>query len=201
MDPAPEDIQPFAGEEGSVIGKASRDSAEKKARSGSLFWAYIAAIVFTLLVVPLIVILVSQRSIGLIGVYLGSTFVFQAGAVGLISLSPNKVMDFIVVLSIGLGFILAEFTILDVLAKSSSRVKRWIDRVEKKAGRIKFIKKYGIYTLIPLMWIPGIGLYGGAVISWILEFNRPRSIVLLFIGWFIACLAVLSLVLGILNMF
>jgi uncharacterized membrane protein len=165
-----------------------------------IFWAYIAIIAFTIIVVPISVSLVSHRSVSLVGVYIGSTFIFQAGAVSLIGLSPNKMLDFAVVLSIGLGLIFTEFLILDTLAHRSPRVQGWIDKVEKKARKIQFIGKYGQYTLIPLMWIPGIGLYGGAIISWILEFDRSRSIVLLFVGWFVACSVVLSLVLGILTL-
>lgn len=200
MGPAPGHDEKATGGNGPGTGGPVLAGAPVGVRSRLIFWAYIAIIAFTLIVAPVAVSLVSHRSVSLVGVYIGSTFIFQAGAVSLIGLSPNKILDFAVVLSIGLGFIFTEFLILDTLAHRSPRVQGWIDKVEKKARKIRFIGKYGQYTLIPLMWVPGIGLYGGAIISWILEFDRPRSIVLLFLGWFVACFAVLSLVLGILTL-
>lgn len=189
MSQGPEDAQ-AAGE--------PADKLPERKKAGRIIWIYAAAIILTLGIIPLGILAAVGQPYVLAGALVGSTFVFQAAAVGLVAFTPTALAGFIIILSIGLGFIFIEFFILDTLAYTSQRVKRWIDRVSEKAKRLRFIKKYGIYTLVPLMWVPGIGLYGGAVISWVLEFERIRSIVLLFIGWFIACLFVFLLVSGVL---
>jgi uncharacterized membrane protein len=54
--------------------------------------------------------------------------------------------------------------------------------------------------LIPIMWIPGLGLYGTPVVAWILHWRGSRSILLMLTGWLIACLAVLLTAEGILSL-
>jgi uncharacterized membrane protein len=54
--------------------------------------------------------------------------------------------------------------------------------------------------LIPIMWIPGLGLYGTPVVAWILHWRKSRSILLMLTGWLIACLAVLLTAQGILSL-
>jgi uncharacterized membrane protein len=190
MSQAPEDAQ--------AAGSIPAEKIPERKKAGRIIWIYAAAIILTLGIIPPGILAAAGQPYVLAGALVGSTFVFQAAAVGLVAFTPTALAGFIIILSIGLGFIFIEFFILDTLAYTSQRVKRWIDKVSGKARKLRFIKKYGIYTLVPLMWVPGIGLYGGAVISWVLEFERIRSIVLLFLGWFIACLFVFLLVSGVL---
>ncbi len=172
--------------------------AKVKACPGPMDWRYPVVIALSIVLIPAGILVATGQPVLYTGAFVGSTLVLQAAAVGLLVISGHKIADFLIILSIGLGFILLEFLILDTLAHTSARVQRWVDRVAQKAKKLGFIKKYGVYTLVPLMWIPGIGLYGGAVIAWILEFERRRSIALLFAGWVIACFAVLLVITGVL---
>lgn len=148
-------------------------------------------------VIPIVVMLETGRSVIVVGAILGSTFILQAGAVSLVPLSSYPLADLLVIALIGLAFILAEFLIIDTLSYLP-RIKRWIGRISEKAKGNRFIDRYGIYMLVPLVWTPGIGLYGGVGIAWLLKFDRFRSVLLLFLAWSVACLVVWLVMNGIL---
>jgi uncharacterized membrane protein len=154
------------------------------------------AIAIFLVVIPLATLTFSDLHPALLGPVIGATFILQAGAVGLAGMGGHPILSFTGIVSVGLAFILIEFDILDALSTKSERVARWIRIFDEKARRISLIERFGMYTLVPLMWIPGIGLYGGVIIAWLFGWDRRHAILLMFSGWIIACTAVLLVVLG-----
>ena len=159
----------------------------------------IFCIILFLLVIPLAALVFSGMNPALLGPVIGATLLLQAGAVGIVSISGHPVVHYTGIVSVGFAFILIEFEILDALSTESKRVAGWIARVDEKARKLTLIERYGVYTLVPLMWIPGIGLYGGVIIAWIFDWNRRQAIALLATGWLLACSAVLLFVLGLLR--
>ncbi|MDD1659793.1 MAG: hypothetical protein LUQ62_01145 [Methanomicrobiales archaeon] len=123
-----------------------------------------------------------------------STVLLQAGAAGSGALGSHGVANLLVVTSFGLGYILLEFEVLDHVARFSSRVTGWISGVSRKAAEIRFLSRFGMFLLLPLMWMPGIGLYGGVVVAWVFRWDRIRSFAVLALGWMLACGAVYLLV-------
>jgi hypothetical protein len=104
------------------------------------------------------------------------------------------VADLLVVTSFGLGYIAAEFEVLDRIAHRSSRISAWISGVSRRSAEIRFLPRVGMLLLLPLMWMPGIGLNGGVVVAWVLRWDRLRSFAVLAAGWMLACGAVYLLV-------
>jgi uncharacterized membrane protein len=164
-------------------------------------WYHLAAIFLFLIVLPLTVLLYAGAHPGFLIPAIVSTFLFQAAAVGLVSLGNDPALGFLTIASIGIAFILIEFEFLIALSARSRKVAAFIRAVEKKARKLRFIERYGAYTLIPLMWIPGIGLYGGVIIGWLFGWDQRKVLALLVTGWLIACFVVLLLVTGIVNIF
>jgi len=119
-----------------------------------------------------------------------ATLLLQAGAAGSGSVGDHGLANFLVVLSFGLGFIAAEFEVLDRLCLISPRISRWVEGVSQRAAEIRFLPHLGIFLVLPLMWMPGIGLYGGVVVAWAFRWDRLRSFIVLAAGWMMACGAV-----------
>lgn len=164
-----------------------------------IFCIRIFFMILFIAIIPLFILMGFGMYPAFLGPVIGATALFQAGAVGFAAPIGHPVSFYFAVLFIGFGLILIEFEILDAIATESARVGRWIKSVDKRAQKISFIEKYGIYTLIPLMWIPGIGLYGGVIIAWIFQWKRVYATILLFTGWTLACAAVLALVMGVIQ--
>lgn len=164
-----------------------------------IFGLRIFFIILFLLVIPLFAITGFGMHPAFLGPVIGATALFQAGAVGFAGPIGHPVYFFLAVVSIGLALILMVFEVLDAIATESKRVAGWIEAVDKRAQKITFIERYGVFTLIPLIWIPGIGLYGAVIISWIFQWKRLYAVALLFTGWLVACSAVLLVIMGVLQ--
>ncbi len=61
------------------------------------------------------------------------------------------------------------------------------------------LKRYGIYALIPFIWVPGVGLYGCILIAWLFKWRGVKSVSVIFAGWMLATVLVLLTSLGILE--
>ncbi len=126
-----------------------------------------------------------------------SVFIFQALAVvvGLgFSLPPGVIL--ILVTSVACSIILFIFEIADTFADSSERVQQWIKSMDKIIHKSDKFSRYGELMLIPIIWIPGIGLYGCAVIAWIFGWRNLTALILMLTGWVIACIVVLLMAFG-----
>jgi hypothetical protein len=99
--------------------------------------------------------------------------------------------------SVAAGIILGIFRVCDLFSGRSRRVARQIERIKDLMERHRALGTYGEFMLIPIMWIPGFGLYGTPTLAWILNWRGLRSVLLMLTGWLIACLFVLTMTVGI----
>jgi predicted Na+-dependent transporter len=124
---------------------------------------------------------------GLILGFIAATLALQAASppLGLaLGLSPAFVL--LIMAFFALGIVVAIREACDALSLISSRVRAWIARLEKKTEKHPFIKRYGAVSCVLIAWIPGIGLYGTPVISWILRWRRVPSLLFTTLGFVIA---------------
>ncbi len=164
-----------------------------------ILWA--GLILLFLIVIPGGLTVLSGMPPALLPALALSTFLLQAGAAGTGPVGGNGVAELLVVTSFGLGNIAAEFEMPDRIAHHSPRVSAWISGMSRRAGEIRFLPRFGMFLLLPLMWMPGIGLYGGVVVAWVLRWDRMRSFAVLALGWMLACGAVYLLVGQVLHFF
>ncbi|HXW98146.1 MAG TPA: hypothetical protein VEI51_00290 [Methanomicrobiales archaeon] len=99
-------------------------------------------------------------------------------------------------LSVASGVIIGIYLVCDLFSEGSPRVRAQIGRVKLLMERHPSLSTYGEFMLVPIMWIPGFGLYGTPVVAWILHWRGPRSVLLMLAGWLIACLFVLGMAEG-----
>lgn len=133
--------------------------------------------------------------------FISSILILQAAAaiVGLgLGIEPFPIV--ILMTCVALALILAIFDICDTFAISSERVRSWIDRMDSIARNNSTFDRYGELVLVAIIWIPGIGLYGCAIISWILQWRSPRAIALMLAGWIIATFVVIFASTGMIHL-
>ncbi|HVN66344.1 MAG TPA: hypothetical protein VMT31_07005 [Methanomicrobiales archaeon] len=160
------------------------------------------AIFLLLFAIPCLIGILGGVSIAAVLGFLLSTFLLQgfapAAGIGL-GFPVYLLLPFLV--SVAAGVILGIFRVCDLFSEKSPWVAGHIGKVRDLMERHEILKAYGEYMLIPLMWVPGLGLYGTPALAWILHWRSIRSVLLMLTGWIIACLAVLGLVEGILAVF
>ncbi len=103
----------------------------------------------------------------------------------------------VLMISVAAGIILVIYRVCDLFSERSARVAGQIGRVKDLMDRHQALRTYGEFMLIPIMWIPGFGLYGTPVVAWILHWRGLRSVLLMLAGWLLACLFVLTMTEGI----
>ncbi len=108
-----------------------------------------------------------------------------AGIVG-IGLGVHPVLILLITTSIAIGCMYGIYEICDLFGQSSPRISSWLQKIENRAKKGKYISRYGPLMLIPIIWIPGISLFGSPVIGWLFHWNRWLSILCMSIGWMIA---------------
>ncbi|MDD1653276.1 MAG: hypothetical protein LUQ64_01885 [Methanomicrobiales archaeon] len=176
--------------EGEGTGTAMEEGG-KRAVLKKIGKAIMYFIVFAM-AVPIGLGLLLGVSVGAILSLIGSAVLLQAGAppIGL-ALGLEPVGIIIIMACFALGMVLAVREACESLALSSDRVKAWIDSMEEKTRKYPQIQKYGPISCILIAWIPGIGLYGTPIISWILKWKRITSTVFTVLGFTIASIFVL----------
>lgn len=129
--------------------------------------------------------------------FIGSVLILQpvATAAGiLLGIPPVPVL--LIMLSIGISVIFIFFGICDLFAEKSAWLRSQLDKVDAIAKKSALFQKYGIITLIPFIWVPGVGLYGCVLLSWIFGWRDIRGICIILAGWMLAVLIVLGASLG-----
>ncbi|HVP25904.1 MAG TPA: hypothetical protein VMS81_07975 [Methanomicrobiales archaeon] len=106
----------------------------------------------------------------------------------------------LIMTSVAFGAIIGILRICDLFSEKSEPVARWIGKIKGTMEKYRFLSMYGQYMLIPIMWVPGIGLYGTPVIAWVLHWRGFRALALMLAGWLIACLAVIGVITEILSL-
>jgi bile acid:Na+ symporter, BASS family len=169
--------------------------AEKKSSIGVVLKKLGRAIIFFIvfaIAIPLAIGYLYGVPAGAILSLIGSAILLQAAAppVGLaLGLEPVGIV--IVMAFFALGMVLAIYEACESLGAGSERVRRWIDSMEEKTRKYPQIQKYGPISCTAIAWIPGIGLYGTPIISWILKWKRLLSTAFTVAGFTIASIFVL----------
>jgi uncharacterized membrane protein len=161
-----------------------------------------AVAVFLLLaiILPLAPVFIIGQPLGSTLALMTSTFVIEYGAapIGIgMGLHPVPVLFTLVCIAAGVTFLL--FGIFDTLGKHSVKVAAFLEKTKSRAGGSKFISRYGIYGLIPCVMT--LGIYACPPVSWILGWDRTRSIVLILTGYILISVVTILASIGILRIF
>ena len=140
------------------------------------------------IVIPIVAGVLAGIKAGAMVGFIFSMFALQAIAAPLgvpLGLSPPQIL--FVMAFFGIGIILAVYEICQTLGTSSRRVAGFIDKIRQKTEKYPWLSKYGSVSCFLIVWIPGIGLYGTPVISWLLSWKRIPSIIFTFAGFMSGC--------------
>jgi uncharacterized membrane protein len=134
--------------------------------------------------------------------WVGSILLFQPVAVALglaLGLPPLPVM--LIMLSVGISTIFVIFGICDIFAEKSVWLRDHLDKVDAIAKKSELFRRYGILTIIPFIWVPGVGLYGCVLLAWLFHWRGIRGIGIILAGWMLASSLVLLASLGVMSLF
>jgi len=148
--------------------------------------------------IPLVIGLYNQNTPGEIFGLVASIFILQplAVAVGLgLGIHPVQVM--LIMISFGITVIFVLFRICDLFAEQSELLRRQLKKTETVTQKSEMFRKYGMYTFIPFIWVPGVGLYGCVMIAWLFRWRNARAVAVILAGWILAALIVLLASIGI----
>jgi hypothetical protein len=156
-------------------------------------------VLFLILVLPIIVGLTA-------GTHPARTFGYVIAILLLQGLAPTAGIGMglpvpqllVIATSVATGVILGISRVCDLFSERSARITMWIAKIRVTMEKYQVLKKYGEYMLIPVMWVPGIGLYGTPIVAWVLHWRGTRALLLMLTGWLIACLTVIGVTEGIL---
>jgi len=127
------------------------------------------------------------------------TFVIEYGAAAIgIGLGLPPLFILYVLTCVALGIILTMFDIFDLLAQHSDKVSRFLTKTEGRAGRSVFLKRYGIYGLVPCVMT--LGFYACPPVSWVLGWPRIRSIALIMTGYISISVVTILATIGFFNL-
>jgi len=151
--------------------------------------------------IPLVIGLYNQNTPGEIFGLVASIFILQplAVAVGL-GLGIHPVQVILIMVSFGISVIFVLFGICDMFAEQSEWLRGHLKKIEAITEKSEMFKKYGIYSFIPFIWVPGIGLYGCVMIAWLFKWRSARAGTIILAGWILAALIVLLTSMGIFTL-
>jgi uncharacterized membrane protein len=150
--------------------------------------------------IPLVIGLYNQNTVGEIFGLVASIFILQplAVVVGLgLGIHPFQIL--LIMCSFGVSVIFVLFGICDLFAERSEWLHKHLKKIEAITQKSKMFKKYGIYTFIPFIWVPGVGLYGCVMIAWLFKWRSARAGAIILAGWILAALLVLLTSIGIFS--
>jgi uncharacterized membrane protein len=153
-----------------------------------------------LVIIPLVIGITSQTGVMQVLGFIGSVLILQpmAVVVGLgLGISPVPIM--LILTSFGISTTFGLFTICDMFAEKSVWLRKHLVVVETIAQKSVMFQRYGIITLIPFIWIPGVGLYGCVLIAWLFKWRGVKGVGIILAGWILSTLFVLGTSLGILS--
>jgi len=150
--------------------------------------------------IPLVIGLYNQNTLGEIFGLVASIFILQplAVVVGLgLGIHPFQIL--LIMCSFGVSVIFVLFGICDLFAERSEWLHKHLKKIEAITQKSKMFRKYGIYTFIPFIWVPGVGLYGCVMIAWLFKWRSARAGAIILAGWILAILLVLLTSIGIFS--
>ena len=131
---------------------------------------------------------------------ISATLIFQALAVAVgIGFTMDPLVAIGITTSVAVGVMIAIRQICDLFSESSPRVAGWLDRIARRTENYTFLHHYGVIMLIPIIWIPGIALYGSPIIAWIFQWKEIPAIICMVTGWLIASALVAAGALGVIS--
>jgi len=150
---------------------------------------------FLMVVLPLAPAILFDISITSALALITGTFIIEYGAAALgIGLGLPPLYILYVLICIALGVTLTLFDIFDFLGIHSTKVSQFLKRSEERAGRSTFLKKYGIYGLVPC--VITFGFYVCPPVSWVLGWPRDRSVLLIMTGYIIISMVTILATIG-----
>ena len=160
----------------------------------------IAVILVTgVLVIPLAIGFYHTITLTAILGLVASILILQPFAVVVgLGLGINPFPMILIMCSFGLSVIFALFGTCDLFANRSEWLHRHLEKIEAITQKSELFRKYGIVTLIPFIWVPGVGLYGCVLIAWLFKWRGALAVTILFASWVLATLIVLLTSIGIL---
>lgn len=144
------------------------------------------------IIVPILIGLIVGIQAGITLSFILSAYALQAAVppIGIaLGLTAPIVLVFLACFAVGV--VLGIYEICRTLGASSKRVSAFIGKVEQKTEQYPMIRKYGPVTCVLIAWVPGIGLYGTPVISWMLGWKRVPSVICTAAGFLIAAVFVM----------
>ena len=110
-----------------------------------------------------------------------------------------KVGIWFIMISFGISVILVLPRICDMFAERSEWLQKNLKKIETVTQKSEMFRKYGMYTFIPFIWVPGVGLYGCVMIAWLFKWRGVRAGAIILAGWILAALIVLLTSIGIFS--
>ena len=169
-----------------------------------LFLKHIAAAlargVFIAIVLPLIPVLLFGYSLMPTLALIGSGFLLEYGAapVGIaLGLSPLFVIWVLVCTETGIFLLL--FDIFDSVGHTWPPVAGLLETTRQFIHRHSFAERYGILGLVPCEII--IGVYANTPVSWVLGWNRYRSLAFTMIGYIPCLILTVLATIGLIGMY
>jgi uncharacterized membrane protein len=151
-------------------------------------------------IVPLVIGSISRTGLLQVLGFVGSVLILQPMAVVVgVGLGIPPVAILLIMASMGISITLGLSAICDTFAEQSAWLRVKLDAVGAIAGKSAMFRRYGILTLVPFIWIPGVGLYGCVLLAWLFRWRGMKGVSVILCGWLLATLLVLGTSIGILN--
>jgi uncharacterized membrane protein len=113
---------------------------------------------------------------------IGSGFLIEYGAAPVgIALGLTPLFVFWVLMCTEIGIFLFLFGIFDSIGQTSPMVAGFLEKARHFVHRSSLAERYGILGLIPCEIV--IGVYANAPVSWVLGWNKYRSLAFTMIGY------------------
>ena len=129
-----------------------------------------------------------------------STLIFQAIAVAVaVGLGTDPVVAIAISTSVAIGVMITILQVCELFSESSSRFATRSSHPAMRDEKYSFLQHYGVIMLIPIIWIPGIALYGSPIIAWIFQWDEIPAISCMVAGWLIASSLVAAGAMGLIS--
>jgi hypothetical protein len=120
---------------------------------------------------------------------ISATIVLEYGAVFIgTALDMGNAITFIIVSLVATGIIFFQLSLFDHFGKISPRVGLFLDRTRVKYGSSPFVKKYGVFALVPGMLV--VGFFVCPAVAWLMGWERKIAFMVM-MGTFCAASAFL----------
>lgn len=158
----------------------------------------VLSLVLGIIIVPLLAAGLWDVPLHAAFVLVGSILIFQPVAAGIgIALNIPPVPVLLIMLSVGTAAIFIFSGICDLFYEKSAWLRDHLAKVSAIADRSALFKQYGILMFVPFIWVPGVGLYGCALLAWLFGWRDTKAIGIILAGWMLASVLVVAAALGV----